>query len=99
MSDEEQARFILRREKKDLYDCKATTMFPASYDPQLYALFTTADDLSLILARGTHRWIGTDYLAGFSGVLHLVSPLAGKLPPAEMLDVRMRSGTHLLIPS
>jgi len=28
-----------------------------------------------------------DYWAGVSGVLHLASPLAGKLPPAEMLDV------------
>lgn len=41
--------------------------------------------------KGAWRWyarrIGTDYLIGVSGVLHLASPLAGRLPPAEMLDV------------
>jgi hypothetical protein len=35
-------------------------------------------------------------LAGVSGVLHLASPLVGKLPPAEMLDVSIHSCTYLL---
>jgi hypothetical protein len=55
--------------------------------------------LSKVGANGPHRRFDTDCLAGVSGVLHLASPLPGKLPPAEMLDVRIPHGTHLFIPS
>ena len=41
----------------------------------------------------------SNHLTGVSGVLHLASPLAGKLPPAEMLDVRMRPHACVSTPS
>jgi len=38
----------------------------------------------------------TDALEGVSGVLHLASPLAGKLPPAEMLDAAVNGTMNVI---
>lgn len=54
---------------------------------------TTSPRLLRVSGSTVHKGVSTHHLTGASGVLHLASPLVGKLPPAEMLDVRTHSST------
>ena len=54
---------------------------------------TTSPRLLRVSGSTVHKGVSTHRLTGASGVLHLASPLVGKLPPAEMLDVRTHSST------
>lgn len=81
-------RSPLKLEETALRSLELTTSLP-----------TTSPRLSRVRPNALYGRISTDFFAGVSGVLHLASPLAGKLPPAEMLDVSVHAHTLLLAPS